>query len=65
MSPPCLTGLAYGFLEGSARLRVHFHGDTLEAARFDDLANHAIRLRFRHVDGCDECLLGEMEVQTR
>jgi hypothetical protein len=58
---PCAIADAYFLLERAFRAKVRIHGDTLQAARFADLAIRAMRLRFRHVEGCDQCLLAELE----
>jgi hypothetical protein len=48
-------------LEGTARTKTRLHGNTRIAAQFGDLAIRAMRQRFRHIDGCEQCLLAELE----
>lgn len=48
-------------LEGAARTKTRLHGNTTIAAQFGDLAIRAMRLRFSHVEGCEQCLLAELE----
>jgi len=61
MAPVCAKYQAISFVELAFRAKVRLHGDTVQAARFADLAICAMRLRFRHVDGCEQCLLAELE----
>lgn len=60
-SQPCATTSALLILERAARLKAYSHADILVAARFGDLAVLVMRRRFRHVDGCERCLLAELE----
>jgi hypothetical protein len=58
----CAKCQSFSLLERAFRAKVRLHGDTVQAARFADLAICAIRLRFSHVDGCEQCLLAKLEV---
>jgi hypothetical protein len=58
---PCAISGAFLILERAFRAKVRLHGDTVQAARFGDLAIRAMRLRFSHVDICEQCLLAELE----
>ncbi len=64
MSRECPTNLAYRLLERSSRHQVRLRGDMVQAARFADLAIRAMRLRFNHVEGCERCLLAELEAEA-
>ena len=61
MISQCAKCQSFLLLERSFRAKVRLYGDTVEAARFADLAIRAMRLRFSHVEGCDQCLLAELE----
>lgn len=61
MTPQCAKHQSFSLLERAFRTKVRLHGDTVQAACFADLAIRAMRLRFRHVDGCEQCLLAELE----
>ena len=63
MTPqPCAISGALLILERAFRAKARLSGNTPHAARFGDLAIRAMLSRFRHVDGCDQCLLAELEV---
>jgi hypothetical protein len=64
MSRECPTSLGYRLLERSSRHQVRLRGDMVQAARFADLAIRAMRLRFNHVEGCERCLLAELEAEA-
>jgi hypothetical protein len=64
MTPQCAKSQSYLLLERAFRMKARLHGDTVQAARFGDLAIRAMRLRFRHVDGCEQCLLAELESEA-
>jgi hypothetical protein len=61
MTPPCVKCQSFSLLERAFRAKVRFHGDTVQAARFADLAIRSMRLRFCHVEACDQCLAAELE----
>jgi hypothetical protein len=58
----CAKCQSFSPLERAFRVKVRLQGDTVQAARLADLAIRAMRLRFSHVDGCEQCLLAELEV---
>jgi hypothetical protein len=58
---PCAIFVAGLILERAFRAKARLHGNTLQAAQFGDLAIRAMRLRFCHVDLCEQCLLAELE----
>jgi hypothetical protein len=62
MSRECPTTLGYRLLERSFRHQVRLHGDTVQAARIADLVIRVMRLRFRDVEACQQCLAAELEV---
>ena len=62
MTQQCPKHQSFSLLERAFRAKVRLHGDTVQAARFADLAIRAMRLRFNHVEGCEQCLLAELEV---
>jgi hypothetical protein len=62
MTPQCAKHQSFLLLERAFRSKARLHGDTVLAARFADLAIRAMRLRFLHVEGCEQCLLAELEV---
>lgn len=65
MSPqPCAIFVAALVLERVFRGKARSLGNTRQAARLGDLAIHAMRQRFRHVDGCKQCLLVELEAEA-
>jgi hypothetical protein len=59
---PCAFSGALLILERAFRAKARLHGNTRQAASFADLAIRATRMRFNHVEGCDQCLLAELEV---
>jgi hypothetical protein len=59
----CAIVEAYSLLERALRAKARNHGNTLQAAQFGDLAIRAMRRRFRHVDGCSQCLRTELEAE--
>lgn len=66
MNPqPCAIFVAQHILERAFRAKARSLGNTRQAAEFGNVAILAMRLRFRHIDGCDQCLLAELGVQTR
>jgi hypothetical protein len=62
MTPQCAKCQSYLLLERAFRSKVRRDGNTRQAAKFGDPAIRAMRLRFGHVEGCDQCLLAELEV---
>jgi hypothetical protein len=64
MTPQCAKYQSFSLLERAFRSKVRLHGDSAQAARFADLAIRAMRLRFSHIDGCDQCLLAELEAEA-
>jgi hypothetical protein len=61
MTPQCAKHQSFSTMELAFRAKVRLHGETVQAARFADLAIRAMRLRFSHVEGCEQCLLAELE----
>jgi hypothetical protein len=62
MTPRCGKNQYFSLLERAFRAKVRLHGNTRQAASFADLAISAMRLRFSHVEGCEQCQLAELEV---
>jgi len=60
MTSQCAKHQSFLLLERAFRAKVRLHGETVQAARFADLAIRAMRLQFSHVDGCERCLLAEL-----
>jgi hypothetical protein len=60
----CAFSVAVLILERAARTKTRLHGNSSIAAQFGDLAIRAMRLRFSHVDGCEQWLLAELEAEA-
>jgi hypothetical protein len=56
----CSLSIGLSILERGFRTGAQLHNNRV-AAHFGDLAIRAMRLRFRHVETCDQCLLAELE----
>jgi hypothetical protein len=57
----CPLSKALLILEGAARTKTRLHGSNTIAAQFGDLAIRAMRMRFSHVEACEQCLAAELE----
>ncbi len=64
MTSQCAKSHSFLLLERAFRAKGRLHGDTVQAARFADLAIRAMRLRFRHVEACKQCLLAESTAEA-